>query len=140
VPPLNLVVRRLLSGCAGIVQTTAMVNVTIETSVAAAAPSSVQSPDSTSSLVPEAMKAMRILALVTVGTLCGCTSVTPRGVYINDCITHATVGLGPTSCMTRAEYRTARKQARRSQSQATTDNEEIEEIKAREPRSKIGIP
>lgn len=88
--------------------------------------------------------AIRILALLTVCVLSGCVSNgvnLPKGVYWNKCSTHATVDPSrPASCMTLAEYRTARKQVRHSQEQATREAEGVEEVEAVDARSRIGIP
>jgi len=88
--------------------------------------------------------AIRILALLTVCVLSGCVSngmTLPKGVYWNKCSTHTTVDASrPASCMTLAEYRTARKQVRHSQKQAAREAEVVEEVEAVDARSRIGIP
>lgn len=88
--------------------------------------------------------AIRILPLLIVCVLSGCVSNgmnLPKGVYWNKCSTHATVDTSrPASCMTLAEYRTARKQVRHSQKQAQEEAEVVKEIEAVDSRSRIGIP
>jgi hypothetical protein len=89
--------------------------------------------------------AIRIPSLMIVSVLAGCTSngvVASRGVYLNRCVTHTTVEqTRPASCMTRAEYRTARKKAQHSQDETAADmDEEVKEVEAVDSRSRIGIP
>lgn len=60
----------------------------------------------------------RTLVLISVLMLPACTSgslVVPKGVYLNHCLTHATVEPSANaSCMPRAQDRTARKEALRA--------------------------
>jgi hypothetical protein len=92
--------------------------------------------------------AIRVLPLLIASVVSGCASqgiFLPRGVYLNKCMTHVTVEQSrPASCMTWAEYRTARKKAQHSRDLPSADKnkpvESIEEVNAVDSRSKVGIP
>lgn len=82
--------------------------------------------------------AIRVLSLIVVGALSGCTIQgirLPKGVYLKECSTHITAEQSrPASCMTRAEYGVARKKLRQSVETTTAERdegiEEVEEVKA----------
>ena len=83
--------------------------------------------------------AIRILPLLVVGILSGCAGIKlPSNLYVNKCSTMVSAEASrPASCMTLAEYRTARKQARHS---AADEGGKVEEIQPAGSRSRIGIP
>lgn len=88
--------------------------------------------------------AIRILPLLIVGALSGCTNhglLLPKGVYVNNCLTPATVEPArPTSCMTRAEYRTARKQVMHSWKSSAAGDEAVEEVQVLSRRIEVAAP
>lgn len=83
---------------------------------------------------------IRTLSLLLVaGAMSACAyngAVAPKGVYLNKCSTHRTVDqTRPTGCMTRAEYRTARRKTLNLRKEAPV----IEDRKT-DPRLEDRIP